>query len=437
MQNRRIWSSEETRARGRFCGLLALYGCLSGLLACTSQSGAPWPDIQEPDQLDATDGQAGSAGDGDRGPVAGTSGNFGDGGGGTPEGGPDAAGGEAAGPGEADASGQPASGGDAAGDTDTAVGGGGGDLTGDSGQGSGPGDWGPGDYPPNLAAEEYLEIYGVQGQQGNVRQYKVHVPPSYDPQVPMPLVFCIHGLGQTPVLFCINSAKMPEKSDRAGFILVMPNGFQNSWNAGTCCGGASTAQLDDVALIRAIFGEVATHLNVDLDRVYATGLSNGGYLSYRLACEAADLFTAVAPGAGAIGINTIGGGTNPLSDFTVCEPSRPISVLDVHGTADALVPYTLQAPSMSLMQQANGCSPSTVPASQPASGGDTTCITHEGCPSGIELTACTVQGGGHCWFGTEDCGTGAGAFGLMIVGADSNTLVSTDAVWDFFASKSR
>jgi polyhydroxybutyrate depolymerase len=123
-------------------------------------------------------------------------------------------------------------------------------------------------------------------------------------------VFCIHGLGQTAVLFCVVGAAMHTKSDEAGFVLIMVNGYSNSWNAGTCCGAASTEQLDDVALYRAVFAEVGKHVNIDLDRVYATGLSNGGYMSFRLACEAADIFTAVAPNAAALGINEIGGGAS-------------------------------------------------------------------------------------------------------------------------------
>jgi polyhydroxybutyrate depolymerase len=283
----------------------------------------------------------------------------------------------------------------------------------------------------------WLEIAGVTGQGANVRQYKVHVPPSYDPEVPAPLVFCIHGLGQDALLFCVTGAAMPAKSDQAGFVLVMPNGFQNSWNAGTCCGGASAQQLDDVALFRAIFEEVGKHVNVDLDRVYATGLSNGGYMSYRLVCEAADIFTAVAPAAAAIGTNDIGGGTNPASNFAMCEPSQPVSVLDIHGTADPLIPYSLQAPTIGRMAAGNGCATTTKPAALPPSGGDTTCVSNDGCPSGIELTACTIQNGGHCWFGSADCGTGGGAIGLAIVGANSDTMKNTDAAWAFFERLSR
>jgi polyhydroxybutyrate depolymerase len=160
-------------------------------------------------------------------------------------------------------------------------------------------------------------------------------------------------------------------------------------------------------------------------------------MSYRLGCQAADLFTAVAPGAGAVGINSIGGGTNPGSDFTDCAPSQPVAVLSMHGTADALVPYRLHAPSQADLASSNGCGASSVPATQPASGGDTTCVSYTGCRTGGEVTGCSVQGGGHCWFGSPDCGTGAGPIGAGIVGANSNTLVNNDAVWDFFARSAR
>jgi polyhydroxybutyrate depolymerase len=303
---------------------------------------------------------------------------------------------------------------------------------GSAGTGGNPAAWGPGDYPPDINAQTYLDISGVAGQGNRVRQYKVHVPPNYDAAKPTPVVFCIHGLGQNAVLFCVGGAALNTKADQEGFILVMPNGYQSSWNAGTCCGGASGERVNDVALFRAIFAEVGRHLNIDTRRVYATGLSNGGYMSYRLGCEASDIFAAIAPGAGAVGINSIGGGTNGSSDFTECNPTRPVAVLDMHGTADPLIPYRLQAPSLAKFASADGCSSATVPATAPPSGGDTTCVTQTGCASGVEVTGCSVANGGHCWFGSPDCGTGAGPVGLGIVGANSDTLVNNDAVAAFF-----
>jgi polyhydroxybutyrate depolymerase len=292
------------------------------------------------------------------------------------------------------------------------------------------GDWASGDYPPALDdPAAWLTIAGVAGQNDLARQYKVHVPPAYDCHVPAPILFCMHGLQQNGVMFCVNGAAgassgpkgFVDKSNEAGFILVIPTGYNNSWNGAGCCGNAN---LDDTALFKAILTDVSTHLNVDARRVFATGLSNGGYMSYRLACEAADVFTAVAPGSG--GLRGI-----------ACTPARPISVLDIHGTTDNLVPYSLQATSMAAIAAANGCATTTRAATAPGSGGDTTCVTYEGCPAGIEVTGCTVQGGGHVWFGDPSCGTGAAGIGCGFVGANSTFLNNTDAVWAFFSRLSR
>jgi polyhydroxybutyrate depolymerase len=303
------------------------------------------------------------------------------------------------------------------------------------------GDWTSGDYPSDFVdAGAYLTISGVAGQMGNVRQYAVHVPTGYRNDAPVPALFCLHGLGQTASSFCLDTGvAWPAKGDQEGFVVIMPNGYQSSWNGGTCCGAAASDGLDDVALMRAIFAEVGTHLNIDLGRVYATGLSNGGYLSYRLGCEASDLFVAIAPSAGAVGTAAVGGGTQATSDLTSCAPTNKISILDLHGTSDPLIPYADQMPSMALFQQANGCSTAQTPATVPASGGDTTCVSFAGCPTcpDVEITGCSIQGGGHCWFGSSDCGTGGGALGTGIVGNNSNFMMNTDAIWSFFARLSR
>ncbi len=302
------------------------------------------------------------------------------------------------------------------------------------------GDWSAGDYPSNFSGGNYLTISGVTGQMGNARQYAVHVPTGYSAGTPVPALFCIHGLGQNPVMFCLDSGvAWPSKADQEGFVVIMPNGYMNSWNAGTCCGGAVSAGLDDVSLMRAIFAEVGTHVNIDRRRVYATGLSNGGYMSYRLACEASDLFVAVAPSAGAIGTAAIGGGTGTTTDLTTCAPNHKVSVLDIHGTSDPLIPYSLQKPSLAVMQASNACSMTTTPATVEASGGDTTCVTFAGCPTcpNIEVTGCTIMGGGHCWFGSSDCGTGGGAIGTAVVGNNSNFMRNTDTIWAFFSRISR
>lgn len=156
------------------------------------------------------------------------------------------------------------------------------------------------------------------------RTYLVHVPPSYTGATPVPLVVDYHGFTSTATAqAAISGFKL--LSDTAGFIVVHPQGLGNAWNAGICC---STAN-DDMAFSRALVAKMRDEAAIDARRVYATGLSNGGAMSHRLACEAADLFAAVAPMAFPISIS-------PPSS---CVPSRPIPVLTFMGLTDQVVPY--------------------------------------------------------------------------------------------------
>jgi len=297
-------------------------------------------------------------------------------------------------------------------------------------------DWKPGDYPPAPMEPTYLEMKDLPGQMGKARGYKVHVPKGYAPATPVPVLFAIHGFQQNAVMFGVEGPGWIAKSDAEGFLLVMPNGIQEdgfggSWNAGECCGEASAQRLDDVGFIRAIYAEVRKHVNIDAKRVYATGFSNGGFMSYRLACEASDIFAAVAPASGSIGTHELAAiGTNTDADFKVCAPTTPVALLAVHGSGDGIVPYTGMKPSLDFWAEKSGCQKATKAAAQPASGGDTTCVTYEGC-QGVEVTGCTIKDGGHCWFGDVGCGTGAGEFGALVVGNNSDFFKATDAVWDF------
>jgi polyhydroxybutyrate depolymerase len=308
---------------------------------------------------------------------------------------------------------------------------------------TGPGDWGPGDYPPNLHAQDYLELRNVPGQKDKVRGYKVHVPPSYQPSTPMPVVFAFHASNQNAVMYAIEGAYWPDKADQAGFILVVPNGIQEdgfggSFNAGTCCGAASDQNLDDVALVRAIFAELGTHVNVDLTRVYSTGLSNGADFSYRLACEASDMFAAIAVAAGSVCTTDLAAEKgNDKSSFT-CAPKYPMPILHMHGTSDSFVPYASMEKTLAFWSMADECMGTSTAATQPMSGGDTTCVTYQGCPQGFEVTGCSVMNGGHCWFGSDNCGTGAPlGIGNVVVGNNSDTLKATDAAWAFLSRFTR
>jgi polyhydroxybutyrate depolymerase len=236
---------------------------------------------------------------------------------------------------------------------------------------------------------------------GRVRSYRLHVPPSYDPTVAMPVVLNFHGLGS-------NAAQqeaytgMSSKADEAGFIAVHPDGVGNSWNGGYCCGDASSDDIDDIAFVAELLDQLDTRLCIDNKRIYATGMSNGGFISHRLGCDLTDRIAAIAPVAG--------------TNVTVsCSPTRPIPVLHFHGTADTTVRYSSAPTTVADWARRNGCQAT---AQVSFENGDTTCESYTGCRGDVEATLCSVEGAGHVWPG-----------GLR----NSAGLDATDGMWDFFS----
>jgi len=229
--------------------------------------------------------------------------------------------------------------------------------------------------------------------------YHVHVPPSYDGTKRTPLLVNWHGLGSDGVqqqLF--TNANLV--SDEQGFIVVYPDGPDRSWAAGTCCSmfldGGGMPDRDDVGFASALVAEISKAACIDSKRVYSTGMSNGGFMSHRLACEAAGVFAAIAPVAGKMGVAD-------------CRPSRPISVIHFHGTADETILYDSPALSgenvdvpemMKRWADRNGCTKGPDATYQM---GSVTCQTWSQCTGGVLVSLCTAEGMGHCWPGTAFC----------------------------------
>ncbi|MCW5893031.1 MAG: hypothetical protein KIT14_21150 [bacterium] len=212
---------------------------------------------------------------------------------------------------------------------------------------------------------------------GTPRDWVLHVPPGYDGTRDLPLVLDLHGWTSTGAEQRIVSG-IQAVADREGVLVVWPNGVDNAWNAGICCAGASR---DDVAFLREVVARTAAEVRVDPERIYATGLSNGGAMSHRLACDAADLFAAVAPMAFPL----------PYADFADCRPARAIPVLTVMGLTDTLVayeggPFPSAADTFAWWRDANGCTgtPATV------AHGVARCETYASCNAGVEVSLCSV-----------------------------------------------
>jgi polyhydroxybutyrate depolymerase len=253
---------------------------------------------------------------------------------------------------------------------------------------------------------------------GRTRTYLLHVPPAYDGQRPLPLVLVLHGGGQRAESAERMSA-MSAKADRENFFVAYPSGTGRSsrvptWNSGNCCGYAMENKVDDVAFLRALINKLEDDYSVDPRRIFVTGISNGGMMSYRIGCELADQIAAIAPVEGAQNID--------------CRPSGPVSVIVFHGTKDRLVPFhggstpfqigskrsdNSVANAVAFWVKEDGCSPTP----QHEENGAVHTDIYSGCKSGTGVALYAIQGGRHSWPGGRPSG---------------NSVPATDLMWSFF-----
>lgn len=262
-----------------------------------------------------------------------------------------------------------------------------------------------------------LEVGGVE------RSYIVYRPAALPASRPAPLVVMLHG--------GFGSAAQAERkygwdslADANHFLVVYPDGVDHAWNAGGgCCGKAASQGVDDVSFITSVVAAVASETAVDPKRIYATGMSNGALMDYRLACST-DRFAAIGPVSG-----TLQGS---------CPDPRPVSVIHIHGSADTHVPYAggtgsgpghvdgLAVPAVvQKWTQVDGCQP----PSTHTSGAVSTQTAR--CPDGRNVELITVGGAGHQWPGSP-----SRPLVQKILHSDppSNALNATSTIWAFFAA---
>jgi len=238
---------------------------------------------------------------------------------------------------------------------------------------------------------------------GRERRFVLSVPESAVNGRPSPLVIAFHGVFSTPEAFLAVTG-FEEKAAVGGFVVAAGAGIERSWNAGVCCEPAMSLGIDDVGFTRDMVAAVEDELCIDPERIFATGFSNGGAMTFRIACDAADLFAATSPLAAGIA--------------TSCAPVRAAPILIIQNVDDPVVPFVLGEVAFDQFTALNACSDARV-TDEPAS--NTACEAAPECGRGTTTEICAVSGISHVWPGGAT--DPAGPFR------------ATDAVWDFFAAE--
>jgi polyhydroxybutyrate depolymerase len=258
---------------------------------------------------------------------------------------------------------------------------------------------------------------------GQQRKYLLYVPESYDPSKPASLVISFHGFIEWPD-HQRQVSQWNKLADKNGFIVVYPmgTGFPLRW--GTIAPSNHSKQAEsDVIFISDLIDKLSAEYKIDPRRIYANGLSNGGGMSFLLACKLANRIAAIGGVSGAYSI-----------PWSACNPSRPVPVIAFHGDADPIVPYqggTVSPKKLTLPDIAhwaahwarfNGC------GSQPVdltAIGEVSGIHYTNCAQNADVEFYTVHGGGHSWPGGE-------ALPKFIVGHTTQDIDATRVMWRFF-----
>ncbi|MEL6183328.1 MAG: immunoglobulin-like domain-containing protein [Myxococcota bacterium] len=241
------------------------------------------------------------------------------------------------------------------------------------------------DGPPAEEESRTLDVEGV------TRQYLLTVPASYSGDEAVPLLFNFHGLGGN-ARQQLDDSGLSDVAEREGFILVTPQGVDGVW---TVTGFPIGNGADDFGFITALIEELAEGYVLDRDRVYATGMSQGGFLSFDLACRFSETFAAIAPVSGVM---------TPAMTQT-CAPARPVPVMQTHGTDDAQIAYTDAQSAVQWWVQFNGVNPTPMstplPDTFPDNGTTVDRLVYANDETGVDVVHLRIEGGGHVWPGSD------------------------------------
>lgn len=254
---------------------------------------------------------------------------------------------------------------------------------------------------------------------GIERTYRAYIPNIYNPSHAVPLLFNLHGFGSNNLEQEVYGNFKPI-ADTAGFIIVHPNGTldaQNNrfWNT------FGTSTVDDIGFLSALIDTLSSDYTIDQNRIYSTGMSNGGFMSYELACQLSERIAGIASVTGSM----------VYDHFNSCNALHPIPVMEIHGTADGTVPYNGNAffvpidELVTYWAQYNNCSMvpviTQIPDIDPTDGCTAELQVFNNGDSGCRVELFKIMGGGHTWPGAS--------FNIGITNMDFS---ASAEIWRFF-----
>jgi polyhydroxybutyrate depolymerase len=258
---------------------------------------------------------------------------------------------------------------------------------------------------------------------GRRRTYRIYRPAAISATQRVPLVVFLHG-GFGDGQQAEQSYGWDEEADAGAFIVIYPDGVSKAWNGGTCCGQPMAQDIDDVGFIKDLVAKIESETAIDMNRVYATGISNGGIMAYRLACET-DLFAAIGPDSATMLVS--------------CANAPPASVIAIHGTADHNIPYDggvgsgtahVDGPAVpDVIARWEGIDTCAAPGTAVAASVRTAVAE---CPQGRNVELVTIDGAGHQWPGGKPSTPAIAA--LLGLDEPSTALNATSTIWAFFAA---
>jgi polyhydroxybutyrate depolymerase len=268
---------------------------------------------------------------------------------------------------------------------------------------------------------------------GYVRSFVLYLPTGYNNAGKIPLIFVLHGGSGTPEGM-ITIANFKPIADRDKVVLVYPTGIQNNWNDGRPT-VPNQLGINDVGFFNHLCDYMINNYAVDGTKIYATGISNGGFMSTRLGCELSNRIAAIAVDAATMEATTIAAN---------CNPGRPVPAIYIHGTSDPLVPFTggqmtaggtaggtilSHFETIDKWVNINGCNTTPTITDLPDIASDGTTIkqrVYSGGVNGSEVVSYVVLNGGHTW------PQGYQYLNEAIIGKTSQDMNACEVIWAFF-----